>query len=306
MDNQYDASELKNNFSRKREIVMQPHTSYLVCGTPRSGSSLLCEALIRTEISGLPEEYFLPRNQTIWQKQWQTSGYTEYLASVFSQGTTPNGVFGSKMMWGYFGNFLRSVRRIPAYSEPSLSAHNLMQAVFPNLHYIWIKRLDKVRQAVSHAKARQTNEWKVTDNALVSQHLARKPIFSYQQIDYMIQELEMQDNAWQRYFTENHIQPFIVVYEDFVRQYEETTIQILDYLNIPEIEEVTFAPRRMKKQADGESDQWVQFYYQLKTESKRHRLLSCANRLLLLSSQPARLEGLITKMSLKSTMKLRE
>jgi hypothetical protein len=31
---------------------MQPHTSYLVCGTPRCGSTLLCEALMNTGMAG--------------------------------------------------------------------------------------------------------------------------------------------------------------------------------------------------------------------------------------------------------------
>ncbi|MBA2364790.1 MAG: hypothetical protein H0V86_14810, partial [Chloroflexia bacterium] len=37
---------------------MHPHTSYLICGTPRSGSFLLCEALKNTGLAGMPEEYF--------------------------------------------------------------------------------------------------------------------------------------------------------------------------------------------------------------------------------------------------------
>ena len=32
--------------------------SYLVCATPRSGSTLLCQALDSTGVAGHPEEYF--------------------------------------------------------------------------------------------------------------------------------------------------------------------------------------------------------------------------------------------------------
>ena len=35
-----------------------PSSSYLICATPRSGSTLLCEALKGTEVAGVPEEYF--------------------------------------------------------------------------------------------------------------------------------------------------------------------------------------------------------------------------------------------------------
>src|SRR3954466_4170968 len=37
---------------------MPPTLSYLVCATPRSGSTLLCHLLDQTGIAGHPEEYF--------------------------------------------------------------------------------------------------------------------------------------------------------------------------------------------------------------------------------------------------------
>jgi trehalose 2-sulfotransferase len=281
---------------------MQSRISSLVCGTPRSGSSLLCEALITTGIAGQPEEFFLPQNEVLWQERWQTATYAEYLAHTIQQCTTPNGVFCVKMMMGYFDDFVSKLRQIPDYAEKPLSVHNLLQTVFPNLHYIWIRRRDKVRQAVSHAKARQTNVWKVTTNILappdqfnkpVSDQF-NKPVFSFEQIDYMTQELVAQDAAWQHYFTENNIQPFVVEYEDFVLRYEETAIQILDYLGIPKTESATFAARSMKKQADEESEQWVQHYHHLKKKSRRHRLISQANKVLVTFSQAKRLKSFVS------------
>lgn len=37
---------------------MRPELSYLICATPRSGSTLLCEAMQNSGIAGCPEEYF--------------------------------------------------------------------------------------------------------------------------------------------------------------------------------------------------------------------------------------------------------
>src|SRR3712207_78955 len=39
-------------------VVMTPRLSYLICATPRSGSTLLCHALDGTGISGHPDEHF--------------------------------------------------------------------------------------------------------------------------------------------------------------------------------------------------------------------------------------------------------
>jgi len=38
--------------------------SYLICPTPRSGSTLLCEPLEGTGIAGRPDEYFQPLRST--------------------------------------------------------------------------------------------------------------------------------------------------------------------------------------------------------------------------------------------------
>lgn len=256
---------------------MQPHTSYLICGTPRSGSSLLCEALINTGIAGQPEEYFQPQNERTWQERWGSSTYTDYLARVIEQCTSPNGVFGAKMMWGYFDNFAQKIRQ--THTNQALALPDLMQSIFPNLHYIWIKRNDKVRQAISQAKAVQTNQWKLVTET--NPLLTVRPRFSFNQIDFIVQQFEAEEAAWAHYFAANAIQPFIVVYEDFVQQYEETAIKILEYLTIAGIENLEFAPRKMHKQADEESERWIQRYYSLKAKSGVHRLVSHTNGLLL-------------------------
>jgi len=255
---------------------MQPHTSYLICATPRSGSSLLCEALRNTGKAGRPEEYFLPSNEPAWQGRWNTSTYAEYLSEAIKQDTTPNGVFGAKIMWGYFDDFASKLRQLPGFEVPS--NHALMTNVFPNLHYIWIRRRDKVRQAISHAKARQTNTWRLeTEVASLSRD---EPTFFFEQIDYMVREIEAHEAAWQRYFAESGIQPLVVVYEDLVLKYEETAIQILNYLNIPSLDHIEFAPRRLRQQADEQTEQWVQRYHRIKTRWGGYRIVSLANDLL--------------------------
>ncbi|MBE9506501.1 MAG: hypothetical protein IMY86_00490, partial [Chloroflexi bacterium] len=54
---------------------MRPHTSYLICATNRSGSSLLCEALKNTGIAGRPEEYFWRDDEPFWSERWSVSTY---------------------------------------------------------------------------------------------------------------------------------------------------------------------------------------------------------------------------------------
>ena len=244
----------------------------MVCATPRSGSSLLDEALKHTGIVGIPDEYFLPQNQRLWQKAWNTPTFSEYIAEVLRRGTSSNGVFGTKMMWGYFGHFSKHIQHLPG--NRYRTTHEGLSSVFPGLSYIWLRRRDKVRQAVSHAKARQTNVWAVTDEA--APEAIRKSVFSFQQLHFMVCELEAHDAAWQRYFAAHAIRPYIVFYEDFIEHYQETVFSIMRYLHIPVPEEAQLMPRHLQKQADAESEEWVRRYHDLKKQKGFHQMAAFA------------------------------
>jgi trehalose 2-sulfotransferase len=269
---------------------MQPHTSYLICATQRSGSTLLCEALQNTRLAGWPEEYFQVHKKTgdvrqpgdyftgldvidimsylhdsspssgePLQRSSAEQTYEDYLADVLKHGTTPNGVFGAKIMWAYFHGFISKLREIPHYRE--LEVSNLLSTVFPNLRYIWLTRQDKVRQAVSLWKALQTQVWREeADTSLPPKELH----FHFMAIDHLVREIEAHETAWKRYFRKHCIQPYTIVYEQLVSAYEETALDILRYLDIPISQKPTFTERRMKRQADALSEEWVQRYHELK------------------------------------------
>lgn len=273
---------------------MQISCSYLVCATPRSGSTLLCEALTNTCLAGRPAEYFealkasgLPRRpseyfthlndseltallQNYTQVDDPSSGsrsdtyadYERYLAQVLEKGTTPNGVFGAKVMWGYLDDFVSHLHEIQQYRD--LPAPEIFTHIFPNLHYITITRQDKIRQAVSLWKAIQTQVWR---EEVIPANQQRPPIqlaFHFAAIDHLIQQIVDHDAAWQSFFARYNIQPFAVVYEELVQAYEATARDILHYLDIPVPENFTLLERQMRQQADALSEEWVQRYVEIK------------------------------------------
>ena len=171
-----------------RSEPVAPQRSYLVCATPRSGSTLLCETLEQTGVAGRPREYFealketgVPRRprEYFWGLRspevlrllphdaqldrdservatWNRDDYARHLDASIEQGTTANGVFGAKMMWGYFDDFLELTRGIPRFG--GMGDGSLLNAAFPELQYVFVSRSDKVRQAVSLWRALQTWE----------------------------------------------------------------------------------------------------------------------------------------------------
>jgi LPS sulfotransferase NodH len=195
------------------------HTSYLICSTPRTGSSLLCDALAGTGVAGRPEEYFQFRARTGFprrpQEYFEGAGdpeifdilgprtrvedvearydpsrferYEQYLAWAVEAGTTSNGVFGAKVMWGYFNGFVTGLRwALPGRQR--LPVPELVQSVFPNLTYITVSRRDKVRQAVSLWRALQTWSWSSDQNPAraAGDHLT----YSHAAIAHLIKDIE--------------------------------------------------------------------------------------------------------------------
>jgi LPS sulfotransferase NodH len=241
---------------------MKTKISYIVCAVQRSGSSLLCEALKNTGLAGVPEEYFLyHENLGNWEQgEWASSfGVTSreaYIDLVLQQGSTENGVFGTKLMWNYFSHVVKAFGEIPAYHKLSPSA--LFAAMLENPKYIWIVRKDKVRQAVSWAIAAQTNIY-ASSHGNIEDYLYKLK-FDYEQIN-LLHHLVLEGEAgWYNYFQSNGIQPFKVIYEELVENYEKTGLDILEFLGIERPEKLYFSKRGLKKQATQINDEWVEKY----------------------------------------------
>lgn len=256
------ASNTKKRFFRKVGLhkPAKIHTSYLVCATPRSGSTLLCEALRNTSVAGRPDEYFAPENVVRLSQMWGVS--SGYFERVLEHGTTPNGVFGTKMMISQLDHFAGEVQKSRRNVDPDIPIQELLISVFPNLHYIWITRRDKVRQAVSLEKMLQSGViYKEMGKPVIPQ---KQLTFNFDRIDLLYYRSVAQDVAWQEYFTKWGVTPFQVVYEDFVDNYEQTVKDIFDYLKIPIPGRLGTGRRKLEKMADSLSEEWVRRYREIK------------------------------------------
>src|SRR5919198_918094 len=280
--------------------VQAPSRSYLICATPRSGSTLLCEALKSTGVAGVPEEYFEAlrhsgrprssqeyfigsRDRTILRHLgehtsadgrpgrsplWDRHNYEPFLRWAIEQGTTPNGVFGAKLMWGYFGDFVSLLREIPAYRE--LPIQELLQTVFPDLRYVRVVRANKVRQAVSLWKAVQTATWRAedeeqgtVDEADTSDGRGPRLKFHFRAIEHLLDQILAHEAYWDAFFEHCEVQPHVVVYEDFVDSYEQTTLAVLREIGVEPPEFFEFE-RRMQPQTDDLNRRWARRFSELK------------------------------------------
>jgi LPS sulfotransferase NodH len=280
-----------------------PERSYLVCATPRSGSTLVCQALKETGVAGRPEEYFEALLQTGRPRRpeqyfigvddqsildhldqlgrsadvpprsplWSRSAYDRYLEWVFEVGTTPNGVFGAKLMWGYFGDFISLLRNVPEYRDVALA--DLLATVFPNLSFVRVVRANKVRQAVSLWKAVQTASWRQEDSGSrddggdAYSTYARShgpPLqFHYRAISHLLDVILAEEASWDAFFEHSRIKPELVLYENFYAEYDLATRNIVERLGL-QLPEGWQAKPRMKRQSTGLNDDWALRYSELR------------------------------------------
>jgi trehalose 2-sulfotransferase len=239
---------------------MRPHMSYLICCNPRTGSWLLAEGLYRTGVTGRPQEYFVGVYEQTWFERWGVSTYAEYVDKVIEVGTTPNGVFGAKAHWDQFQELPSRLRQIPGCEEMAMP--ELMSKMFPNLHYVWITRRDRVRQAISYYKAVQTDRWSSIEGWNYPE--TRDPTFDFEAIDFLLKLIVKNEEAWEQYFHKSGVKPLVVVYEDLEWDYEATIRQVLFDLHISLPANLMIIKPRLKKQADLVTEEWVQRYHDLK------------------------------------------
>ncbi len=180
---------------------MTPSLSVVVCGVPRCGSSLLT-GLLESAGAGHPSEYFWREEIPSFKQRWAVSSPREYVDGVLRAGTSANGVFALKLMWGHLNDLLLYIRAYTGdYESSDLDA---LAAVFSDLRFVWIRREDVIGQAVSWWKAIQSGQW------WAGQEATSQPVYGFEQIDWLVNEIRVYDGSWLRWFKTEGIDPIIV------------------------------------------------------------------------------------------------
>lgn len=262
---------------------MEAKSSYFVCATPRTGSTLLCDMLMNSGIAGYPEEYFeflketgLPRQPieyfalkeeflagTVQEAKerkvdskrlmdWSFHGYASLTKGILHERCTSNGVFGSKMMWGYFGDFLNQMFSVDVLD--STVAHSKIQEFFPSLQYIWMRREDSLLQAISLWKAIQTQCWRMDVGGDRDGRICNVS-FSYEAIAYLQKALVEEDACWESYFRRIGIIPIVVRYEELSANPIKVASSVLTQLGVSVGREKIYST--MKRQRDDTSLLWM-------------------------------------------------
>lgn len=232
----------------------RPRLSLLVCATPRSGGSRLCEALTNTGLAGHPAEHFEPGPRRNLLGLWNVDGdLFAYLAELFERTSTPNGVFGTKIMAG----------ELPELEAP------LLQEVFPNPRYVWIRRRDTIRQAVSFELARQTGVWSSTDDE--PPITTPRPRYDAAAIGARLEDIEHAEKSWRQLFAAAGVEPAEVWHEDLAADYEGTARRVLVGAGIEVPPGLRLAQRRLTHPAAAVAERWTERFRQAQSRRRSSR-----------------------------------
>ncbi len=183
---------------------------YVICATPRTRSTVLCDLLVSSNVAGYPREYHEGHESIKGLDITDPATYQKYVSVSIS----PNGVCGIQVM--------------------STEKHIVDKFIdFKNVKCIWLRRENKIKQAISLLKAHKRNCFYETDKDRKNDDLNQIKI-TRDEIAYSTFELTAQDLSWEYYFQENKIIPLSIWYKDLETetQQKDTLKKVLVFLGI--------------------------------------------------------------------------
>lgn len=199
----------------------------LIAFTMRCGSNFLCEHL-RANGIGNPLEYFQypfgVANRQFYDDLGVDYGdFTGFLDALI-ENKSVNDIFSVKIAWDHKNAFLDAIKKID-------SSIDSLEDFFPGARWLFLRRHDKVAQAISLWKAQKTGVW-VAKNS--SMPVKEKPEYKFFEILDSLMHILVEDLFWERYFYERKIDPLTLYYEDYEQNVKNAVLMVARYLGVSE------------------------------------------------------------------------
>jgi adenylyl-sulfate kinase len=249
----------------------------------------VCELLRSSGVAGRPEEHFQHLRATSRSRQprqyFETlddpavlellpeidpgtpetdDEFADHLSATLRDATTPNGVFGTKVMWSYFEDFEARLRTLAGFE--TLPLEDAIDELLPDVHYVQIIRRDKVGQAVSLWTAVQTQQWRDEGSSGDRPEL----VYNYAAIDHLVRQLSEQERAWTRWLQLVDRPVHRLVYEKVAQDPQAAIMKLLGDLGI-EDRPSELPPPTLRKQADERSREWIDRFHAERAERRQER-----------------------------------
>lgn len=200
---------------------MLPSRSYVICTTPRSGSTLLCKLLSATGVAGVPDSHFHSPSVKRWLAVYgldetpfasPEAALRAVFEAALAKGTANTTIFGLRMQRGSFDFFMEQLSLLSL--EPQSDVKRI-ESVFGSTTFIHLSRADRVGQAISRLRAEQTGLWHRCADGSEMERLAppKEPSYDPDAIARHIEELSALNLDWERWFKQQKIEPLRIEYD---------------------------------------------------------------------------------------------
>jgi LPS sulfotransferase NodH len=185
----------------------------LVTGSFRAGTSYICSQLAANGMPGLRGERF----SNFWplSRGGSSAEFREYCMKIFS--STKDQIFFSKIMLPHRNNFALSM----GFEREDSTE---FARIFPKAKWLNIMRRDKIGQAVSFWKAKETNQWRQTGSEESSE-----PKYNFAAIRKCYFEILAHDMLWQDFHEIAGTDVHHIIYEDFLGDVNGELANLLDF-----------------------------------------------------------------------------
>jgi LPS sulfotransferase NodH len=255
--------------SSKKYVGREMFDGYIICATPRSGSTLLCNLLASTRKTGNPNSYY-HRTEIMshWAAEWSLPGRDTmsanefsiaYLEATIKAGRGETNVFGLRLMREYLEGLLSVLDQL----FPGLPSDvHRFECAFGNVLYIHLTRENKLSQAISLVRAEQSGLWHIAPDGTEIERLGlpQDPKYDFKLIQRKLTKLEAHDAAWSEWFDQQGITPLRVEYEILSEAPAGTLIRICEALGV-EVKKADAARPGVAKLANEISLDWMRRFH---------------------------------------------
>lgn len=241
--------------------VLEPPLAYVVCATPRVGSSYLCSALGGVPGAGEPTEWFGRAMLHMRADEWgvrdprstadrpRLTSTEDYVRKVRGHATA-NGALALKVHW----------------NQVRWCGDRLGMDVFDvfagrdDLRYVQLWRHDLVAQAVSSHIASYTkiyHRFAGRPNVPIEEFAGMRsaePEYDFERLLAVLLELATHEAGWDEYFTKTGLRPYRLAYEDLEADLLAAVNGVLGHLGLPP---APVAGSNLVRQRDARNDEFA-------------------------------------------------
>lgn len=201
---------------------------------------------------GRPASYFREPDEATWARRFgvpvaagRARDYRAFVRAVQAAGTTDNGVFAARLMWGSLERITEGLSTGSRRSDLAL-----LEDALGSLAFVLLRREDVVEQAVSWTRAEQTGFWQHGDTVV------GPPQRDLAQMRRFVETIDAHNEAWLAWFDRQGVEPEEVTYEQLVRDPRSVVERIADRLQV--VVPATWRARSPhQRQADRTSAEWA-------------------------------------------------